>query len=579
MPSSIQPPSPNMDTVRRDDTIYKSLGDKNAFPDLSTKQRIENAIKDLSPGEELFVDAKGRIHGGKSLFAKDRVKPLVSFQATANGYIVTAGLPPKNRTYVSSTEEGFQRQNPLEYTTTLSSGDFIRLSEECLFQIPNSTEELPDPKKQRGRLAGTRGLEAHLAHADQGDVIVLGRALVDELPLDVSRQHLTATVVNKDLRDDGTFSMTLSVALGVPAEKPVSIVNGENLTPVVGKRFIVGKTIEAGGMLIRVPYPKNSIEEQSFHSISFFSDEALQNSVVDLISRDPNARYSLLAAQIDKGIDLIKDQKYQEAKALFMQEDLLESLGYRFEEARAFITSSLEKEHLEEILRSVAQNSWLRAEDKVIVLALGLLESELVPQTQEQEAHVRDLQKGLSLILAEEYIHVLQDIRGGEVSSLRNMVRALPSNHEFDCASEADVAVYLAERGVELPKSFIERYDVRSEALSLLNGEQTEDQKERLKSAIQATPFGQNLPIGRDLITGGHTNSDAGRGPALLGDVECFLKRHVDGTFTLEPFKDPTAQPNVFVKDDRGIFVSLTEPLRVEPGTVFYLGGRYKFTL
>jgi hypothetical protein len=183
------------------------------------------------------------------------------------------------------------------------------------------------------------------------------------------------------------------------------------------------------------------------------------------------------------------------------------------------------------------------------------------------------------LILAEEYIHVLQNIRGGEVSSLRNMVRALPSNHEFDFASEADVAVYLAERGVELPESFIERYDVRREALSLLNGEQTEDQQERLKSAIQATPFEQNLPIGRDLITGGQTNSDSGREAALLGDVECFLKRHANGTYTLEPFKDPTVQVNVFVKDDRGIFVALTEPLRVEPGTVFYLGGRYQFTL
>lgn len=575
MPSSVQSSS-SRETGRFFRTVPSNVG---AVSTLSIKERIEDALKNLNPGEELFVDTEGELHQGKSQFVQHGCKPLVSFKATSSGYVVTAGLPPRNNTYVSSTEHGFHSQKPLEYAITLSSGDFIRLSEQCVFRIPDSQEGLPDPRQKNARLNGTKGLEAHLAYAEQGDVLILGRAIVDSLPIHVSRQHVTAKVVGKEFREDGSFSMAIALSLGVPADKPVSVIHGEQSTPVVGKRFVAGSVVEAGGMQIRVPHPRNSLEEQSLYSVSMFEGEALQHSVAELISVAPAASYSLVEAQIDRGVSLINEQKYTEAIALFMQQDLLESLGYRFQEVRAFVINSLDKDLLDKNLEYVAGNSWLIPEDKNLILAAGLLERGVVPENKEQEINLQAWQKGLSLILAEEYIHVLQHIYGGDVSSLRNMMRFLPSSNEFNFSSEADVAVYLQERGVELPDSFLDRYGVRHEALALLKGEQTEEQQKHLSLAVTTSPLNQWIAIGRELLAEERSQSLSLQDPDALSDVECFLMRLTDGKFTLEPSQNPTRTGNVFVQDDRGVFRPLKKSETVEPGTAFYIGGSYRFTL
>ena len=575
MPSSIQSSS-NRETGRFFRTVRSNAG---AVSALSTKERIEDALKNLNAGEELFVDTEGELHQGKSQFVQHGCKPLVSFKATSTGYVVTAGLPPRNNTYVSSTEHGFHSQKPLEYAITLSSGDFVRLSEQCVFRIPDSQEGLPDPRQKNARLNGTQGLEAHLAYAEQGDVLILGRAVVDSLPLNVSRQHVTAEVVRKEFREDGSFSMAIALSLGVPADKPVSVIHGEQSTPVVGKRFVAGSVVEAGGMQIRVPHPRNSLEEQSLYSVSMFEGEALQQSVAELISVAPAASYSLVEAQIDRGVSLINEQKYTEAIALFMQQDLLESLEYRFQEANVFFVNSLDKELLDRALEFVAENSWLIPERKELILAAGLLERDVVIENEEQEINLKAWQKGLSLILAEQYIHVLQHINGGDASSLQNMMSFLPSSNEINFSSEADAAVYLQERGVELPDSFLDRYGVRHEALALLKGEQTEEQQEQLNRTIQTSRFDEWIAIGKELFLSEEVNGLFQQDFDALGDVECFLMRHANGKFTLEPSQNPTRQGNVFVQDDRGVFRPLEKSETVEPGTAFYIGGRYRFTL
>lgn len=144
---------------------------------------------------------------------------------------------------------------------------------------------------------------------------------------------------------------------------------------------------------------------------------------------------------------LIKKGLYAEAIQHFHNGQELAKVGWRIPRARELLLSEIPKpEEFASISDTIAENSWCLNGNTIKLSGLRVYK---VSQSNEPEEIKTPLPPALlheiALICMEEWIHVLQKLRGKNLSNFRD--------------DETDVAEYLRRNGIPLTQAFLARYN------------------------------------------------------------------------------------------------------------------------
>ncbi len=578
--------------------------------------RITEQLRDLKSGELLCVANDGTTYLEKLQFIAKSVEPLVSFFKTDNrSVIVYPGIPPRNPTYCSSAnaENGSSavqlplgsRTPELLYPVVLRSGDTLQLSRTAI-QIPDRV--LTDPKTPQEKLAQV------LATAQASEEVQLGRIKVRECPGDVSRVHCTVKILERKDNPDGTCSLEVEVVPGIPAREPIALQrpsgSHEQITARVtvepGEKVFLGKRLGT----VTIPYPAGSIDEASESICDSFmggqSDIALKALAtfeeggnreftqrmagecrVSPLAGQETVKGRTLQQYICKGIELISANRHEDAIKHFRQSDVLEMMGYHFEENNVFLLGSLDERAVLENITGVAERSWFLVDKKLVYPSFGSLRKDLVPANERERENLAHWRKEIALIYAEEYTHALQDALGALVSRKAAFLRR-PDR-------EADVALFLQEQGVRLSNEYvINRYPQRREALLLAGGLQTPETQQLFQGSLARTPLGGTLSIGRGVhgelgergfsIPTLNTAIDstvlqmASKAHAALNPVEATVTKRQDGSFGV---RSSSIDSTLFVPDGAGYYTRAVvgKEYVLEPRTPIYVGRTFRLEL
>lgn len=551
---------------------YSSSNDSIKPVTITPKESIENALKNLALGEQIFIDTEGGIHTSKEPFLRSDRAPLVTFTATSNGFIVNSGVHPRNRTYVGREQDISLQACPLRYSAMVSSGTFVGLTELCSFEVPSSKEGLPDPTKEV--LSGTEGLQAVLAYAEKGDTVVLGRSAVKSGTLlgTVSRQHLTAFVVDKTDNGDGTFVLYLRLKLGIPTEASVEVDLGNGYAPVHGERLANGGKVRAGALAeIRIPHPLGSVEERSFDSMrSFVEYGSLLNEPG--LDEMPDMPQLVVAAYLSQGLEFIRDGAYADAYQLFLDgAGVLENAGYQLHISSIHQGISLINGTAAQAIEEIAKHSRCDTEGKRVELVTAR-SPETEEMNVEQKNTLRVYHRNASLIYARVYGCLLQELRGEAISKSAVLIEGL--------SSEADIGAYFFEHRIVLPNSFIERYPDILKAIEILQGYQTEEEQRAFTATLNRCPFGELVTIGANLFSDEIGGEERREVLNSLREREAVIRRNTDGTYTLFAIFEE-ADNAIFVADSKGLYGKLDPvgAVNLEPGAILYLGKGFRLEL
>lgn len=595
-------------------------------PQKKPSELIQEALRRLQPGEDLFVDSNGRLHSEKEPFLHGEAQPLASFRKTpySDDIIVNEGLPPRNLTYCSSGSAPTQDVSvvkstsapltiPVRYSTILRSGDELFLAGgDCKITIPDSIMETP-------RTPGDK-LAKLIALASAGQSIELGRIAVPSCPGAVSRVHCTALIIKNDLSVDGAREIVVKVFPGMPGKHPISIGrdNG-SIEEIQGERRVApGTQIILGPVVgtVTLPYEEGSIKacsEEISLSIrtgssdrarealrSYVGPEAGQFSVNVRVKDRVEAacdeghliKVNVLQNQIVAGLRLIKSGQAKEAIKLFSEPTALEMLGYRFDLNNCIGLERLTPEAVRENIIEVGSRSWFKMNEKVVYPSAGRLKPGLEPQNEEEVKLLATWRKEMALIWAEEYTHALQDALGSKMVSRK--AELLPYRDH-----EADVALFFHEYGVPLICNFVkDRYPQRQEALEIAAGFQTSETQQLFSEALISLPIGQRLLVGRNPDSGAQHYPEAAtfslprpeatqltspglltgrQAHALMAHIEAVIVKHPDGSYNVAPFRPNESA--VFAPNSAGYYNRLTSRERIEPGTPIYIGRAFRLVL
>jgi len=153
---------------------------------------------------------------------------------------------------------------------------------------------------------------------------------------------------------------------------------------------------------------------------------------------------------IDKGGELIKESKFDEAILHFHNKDVLSQVGLRLEASpRYFGIGGVRPEEYPFIIDSVAKNSWYHEKSSYSPQTIELAGLSHVVKNKdgvfEKKPIPKELQRELALISMEEWLHGLQDIGGQPLAGEKDQ--------------EIDVALYMLQQGIQLTQAFLGRHD------------------------------------------------------------------------------------------------------------------------
>lgn len=578
---------------------------------VSKMAKIEAALRNLNAGEEFYIDNAGGIHNQKEAFLSGHATPLASFRAKSDGSIsVFSGIPPRAPTYCGGSHEKHEElvRNPLQYNAVLRSGDWLGLGPGCLFRIPTVTPEQPR--------TGEEKLQCLLANASVGEIVSIGRLNAPSLDRSVSRVHATVEILDKAYDDRGRLALEIRIIPGLPSKERISVGTGAaEPEEVQGQRTLSGGLRVTLGALgtVTIPHQEGTVHDMSLSMVNLVSegkdDEAkflftcMSQKVQLEYSRrvvkegriaheDPEVlrNATLLQTHICRGLELIKEGRFDESLALFRNPTILEMLGYRFEENHCWQLREISLEAIRANLRGVSSESWFFTNQKLVYPSFGELRSGVQPRDDIERDLLSRWQKEVALVYAEEYTHALQDLLGSNVS--RKAV-LFP-----DWQREADVAVFFHEQGISLSYEFVmNRYRERDIALQLVRGYQVPIEQLGFTKALRETPIGESLYIGSAterekpaspgfsipeemIITEDVTINQGARNQAqsAMRPVEGVIHKNPDGTYTISSYAS-TQNCQIFVPDASGYYRRLDAPVTLEPGTPFYMGRAFKFVL
>ncbi len=577
--------------------------------------RLEQALRDLHPRQELYVDTAGGIHRDKQPFLAGEVSALVSFRAEEPGiFTVYSGILPRLDTYCQSgadTQALARERTPLQYSAVMRSGDLIEMGPDFSFTIPS--------RRVLEVQTGRDKLTEIITNAGVGDRVSLGRSSAKGLagiPNTVSRVHVTAEVVSSATAPNGSLDIIVRVFPGILGTVPVLLERGSeektlltNATLLAsGSRLFLG---ELGALTL--PHPENSLDDvASCLSVCFeqrnaqgaesllqsmrvgsvvhsFSEAAAKRDAAQVQSSDVVLRAKTLELYIKSGLTLIQNGDYGAAIERFRDSGVLNLLGYRFEENHVFRLDVISPNAILDNLRRVASDSWFRIDEKLVYPSFGMLKRGLEPSNDEERRLLDRWRKEVALIYAEEYTHALQDARGRLVSRKAALLGA--GQHE------ADVALFFAENGVSLSYEFgTARYPERELALMWARGLQSPGEAAVLRDLIRETPLGGSFRVGRNVQRAdpGRPGLSISREPAPhlspeensvramaraeVRSVEALIVKSSDGSFAITPVGE-SALCKVFVPDEFGYYAPLRQGRKLAPGTPIYLGRAFRFVL
>lgn len=581
-------------------------------------ERIEGALRYLIPGAEIYVDTAGEVHRSKKPFLNGGRFALATFRAEESGvFTVYRGIPPRFNTYCQSGNNSADShispagELPLQYSTTMRSGDIIRMGKDFSFTIPRTRcSEIK---------TGPDALSERVANASVGDFVPLGRSAAAGrvgIPSSVSRVHVTVEILSSTKGPDGKLDIRLRVFPGILGSEPIFLQrSAEDLEEVTGAtRAASGATAVLGALgVVTLPHPENSLgdladrlsvcfsrhdlkgADQLLNSIAPgvvvrpFSQAACREDRVPIGECELDLQLRALRVYITKGLHLIRDNKHEDAVEHFKKSGALETLGYRFEENHAYQLNVLTGDAVIDLVRRVASDSWFKINERVVYPSFGMLKEGLKPQSEAECELLRHFNKEVALLFAEEYTHALQDAKGGLVSRKAILLRG----HQH----EADVALFFAECGVGLSNDFwMARYPERREAMIRAHGLQSEEEAHMMTNLIKETPLGGSFMIGGDIqqaypgTVGLSISNDPAprltdeenqvrrRARAELMPAEAKIIKCSDGSFAVCPAITGVVS-HVYVPDEAGYYQPLERGRTLTPGTPIYLGRGFRFEL
>jgi hypothetical protein len=168
----------------------------------------------------------------------------------------------------------------------------------------------------------------------------------------------------------------------------------------------------------------------------------------------------LLQAHVDAGLDLIRNGEYRAAIEHFEDKEVLKqadiSLNYAATQAHSRIPSTNGRKG--KILKSIDNKNWFKSDEQTGHKSITLAPlyffnkgAEVFPKSPAQSKVLKELQREQALMYAEEHIHALQNLNGGNLTFH-------PTTH-VDADHEIDIATTMKQAGVSMTPAFRKRYN------------------------------------------------------------------------------------------------------------------------
>lgn len=445
----------------------------------------------------LFVDATGKAHEDKTDILKHKIPPLVSFRKELDGsFRVYTGLPPRNTTQCGSGEmpdvSELARYPEMHAPVVLNSGDWISLSSTPPLTIPESPIHTPVTPADK--------LSELIASASVGDTVVLGRAAVKECSSHVSRAHITIKILDREQESPTRIRLRVLAIPGIEGAHSIYEVkpNG-HLEEIIGNKTIpAGGTIQLGynGERVTLPHPKNSLGEASviYHQSIIRGDKSANESVMSVFGAEglKHAQFTALRDYVLKSVALIREGRSTEALEHLRSESReLAASGYEFTVNDHIWLPEMTAEAVKECLDLIAHRSSFDHPRKLIYPSIGKLTPGLRPTNDQERELLATWEKNVALIVAEEYVHALQEMHGGAISDYTPILGG-----KHGVCREADVALLYKRHGIDLSDHlFTNRYASRNAAIQRVEGTQTTAESANFKDSLLAAPLNSAVKI------------------------------------------------------------------------------------
>jgi hypothetical protein len=570
------------------------------YPITGNAEQIESALQELGVVQLLIVDTAGQVHTDKAPFATCEAEPLVSFvRSIDGGFTVYAGVPASNKTFCGSGVQPASRYlqsgdfQPLRYDgIVLNSGDWLSLAHGVFVPIPSQrVPESNDP--------GLR-LSRQLASARRGDRVYLGRLTEPDCPEYVSRVHVTAHILSRIDRKDGTFSMQVRIIRGVAAGRHVAVIGiGGREQPILGSlRLQPGNRLALGNGLGEIVLPPMADSPDRGISDAYTTLTRRKESSsedADALFDNERDRVRMLECHIKKGLLLVSRHALTEAIAHFMRVDVLQALGVSLSDGNLVFLKELSPSALTKSLDRIRAGTIYNPESRYIIVGRGALAPGVSARDAEEERLLADWYRAVATIYASVFTKALKHISGRMAwISLRGELIATQA-----LSQEIDIAAYIEEHGVWLDKvNFGDAQLDILEGIERLRGYQFTSEQERFSKKLRQLSFDNVLVVGRGArrdedtsdpyfftvpldvelaeARGGYERLYRRRNAlAQLQEREVSIKKCTDGSYLLSPLPGST----VFVPDTSGRYQRLMQARHISPQTPISLGGTYILTV
>ena len=268
---------------------------------------------------------------------------------------------------------------------------------------------------------------------------------------------------------------------------------------------------------------RSEIFGRNLNSLSFRAPEDL-NSMERQVTV---AQAQFLGLHIKEGLNHIATENYAAAIAHFENASVLQACGFTLGEGNVFgrkvpeVTGAI----IHEVLEDVAARSWFfpgsrtvqpsfgfihkatwgEAPQSVEELSVDILRSmdnirrlreEASPALTEKEtALLKEFNREICLIYAEEWTHAYQHALGMLVSKKGALLNSLPQSLRYAPLEEFDVREFFGERKVPLSPMYTARYG-RDEAHDILRSYATREEKTAIRSLLALADVGETLSFG-----------------------------------------------------------------------------------
>jgi hypothetical protein len=205
-----------------------------------------------------------------------------------------------------------------------------------------------------------------------------------------------------------------------------------------------------------LPVTTNPNLESNFRSSSPKGSRPAKTSLASL---QLEGKQNIIAFRdhIGQGLELIREEKYEDAIKHFSDAQALKKIGYLLGRGQCIFSSKIptSPEAIRELVDQYATKSMCKSNQKTLSMAkiafvpsshvYGVLE----PQDSIEKDAIKQIRHEEALVHAEENMHALQDVLGHNITYFE------PGNEDD---YEIDIAATMAEENVPMTENFLKRY-------------------------------------------------------------------------------------------------------------------------